>query len=131
MESNDILNKINREDGMTVPDGYFKSFSERMIASLPEQEWEKPMPKVMPRSFWQKVRPYAYMAAMFAGIWCMMKTFDLMRTGSSVSLEPSHELVSAINNDAFFNDYMIPAFDESSIYDDLYDEGISPEDLNE
>ncbi len=44
----DILEKVNRNDGMTVPDGYFDDFAARMAASLPEREWEKPAPRVMP-----------------------------------------------------------------------------------
>ena len=31
----DILEKVNRNDGMTVPDGYFDDFASRMAASLP------------------------------------------------------------------------------------------------
>ncbi len=47
----DILEKVNRNDGMTVPDGYFDDFAARMAASLPEREWEKPAPRVMPSQF--------------------------------------------------------------------------------
>ena len=84
----------------------------------------------MPRSFWSRVRPYVYMAAMFLGIWCMMKTFDLMRGDVPVSVEKNTQLMSAINNDAFFNDYCSPAVSESDIYDDLYDEGFDPASLD-
>ena len=52
-EMKDILEKVNRNDGMTVPDGYFDDFATRMAASLPEMEWEKPSAHVVPRSFWQ------------------------------------------------------------------------------
>ncbi len=27
-------------------------------------------------SMWQRVKPFAYMAAMFAGVWCMMSVFN-------------------------------------------------------
>ena len=27
-------------------------------------------------SMWQRVKPFAYMAAMFAGVWCMMSVFS-------------------------------------------------------
>ncbi len=37
----DILEKVNRNDGMTVPDGYFDDFATRMAASLPPMDWEK------------------------------------------------------------------------------------------
>ena len=38
----DILTKVDRNDGMTVPDGYFDDFAAKMMASLPEKEWESP-----------------------------------------------------------------------------------------
>lgn len=126
MKSQDILSKINHDSGMTVPDNYFEDFAATMSAKLPKQEWETARPNVMPRSFWQKVRPYVYMAAMFLGIWCMMKTFDLMRGDTPLSIEKNTQLMSAINNDAFFNDYVTPSVNESDIYDQLYEDGFDP-----
>lgn len=130
MKGQDILSKIDHQSGMTVPDNFFEDFNKRMIEVLPEQSWEKSSPRIMPRSLWSRVRPYVYMAAMFLGIWCMMKTFDLMRGDVPVSVEKNTQLMSAINNDAFFNDYCSPAVSESDIYDDLYDEGFDPASLD-
>lgn len=130
MKGQDILSKIDHQSGMTVPDNFFEDFNKRMIEALPEQSWEKSSPQIMPRSFWSRVRPYVYMAAMFLGIWCMMKTFDLMRGDVPVSVEKNTQLMSVINNDAFFNDYCSPAVSESDIYDDLYDEGFDPASLD-
>ena len=125
----DILTKVNRNDGMTVPDGYFDDFAAKMMASLPEKDWEKPAPKVMPRSFWQKVRPYVYLAAMFMGVWCMMKMFDLMRTDSyGLSIENNPVMTAAIGNDHFINDYFINECDVSDyqLMEDLYETGFDP-----
>lgn len=130
MKGQDILSKIDHQSGMTVPDNFFEDFNKRMIEALPEQSWENSSPRIMPRSLWSRVRPYVYMAAMFLGIWCMMKTFDLMRGDVPVSVEKNTQLMSAINNDAFFNDYCSPAVNESDIYDDLYDEGFDPASLD-
>lgn len=130
MKGQDILSKIDHQSGMTVPDNFFEDFNKRMIEALPEQSWENSSPRIMPRSFWSRVRPYVYMAAMFLGIWCMVKTFDLMRGDVPVSVEKNTQLMSAINNDAFFNDYCSPAVSESDIYDDLYDEGFDPASLD-
>lgn len=125
----DILNKVNRNDGMTVPDGYFEDFAARMTASLPEREWEKPEPKVLPRSVWQRVRPYVYLAAMFMGVWCMMKMFDLMRTDSSgLSIENNPVMTAAIGNDHFINDYFINEgeINDYQLMEDLYETGFDP-----
>lgn len=125
----DILTKVNRNDGMTVPDGYFEDFAKRMAASLPQQEWEKPEPKVLPRSIWQRMRPYVYLAAMFMGVWCMMKMFDLMRTDSyGLSIENNPVLTAAIENDHFINDYFINEgeVDDYQLMEDLYQTGFDP-----
>ncbi len=125
----DILTKVNRNDGMTVPDGYFEDFAARMTASLPEREWEKPQPKVLPRSIWQRVRPYVYLAAMFMGVWCMMKMFDLMRSDSTgLSIENNPVMTAALGNDNFINDYFINEGEVSDyqLMEDLYETGFDP-----
>lgn len=128
----DILNKVNRNDGMTVPEGYFEDFAAKMTASLPEREWEKP--KVLPRSVWQRVRPYIYLAAMFMGVWCMMKMFDLMRSDSyGLSIENNPVMTAALGNDHFINDYFINECDvnDYQLMQDLYETGFDPSSYND
>lgn len=133
MKDNDskTLQGLSRDDGMTVPEGYFADFAKRMEAMLPEQEWERAEEtgRVMPRTFWQKVRPYAYMAAMFAGVWCMMKTFNLMQSSSdSIPAMPA-TLAEAVSDDSFMSDYYISDMDETEFFDELYDNGFTPTSL--
>ncbi len=71
-EKSDILSKIGRESGFKVPDNYFENFAKKMEEELPEHEV---IPEVKPTT-WTKIRPYLYMTAMFAGIWCMMWIFN-------------------------------------------------------
>lgn len=130
MPSKDILSEAARQTGMTVPEGYFADFSNRMAASLPVQEWEKG-PKIMPKSFWQKARPYVYMAAMFAGIWCMMKMFDMMRPSADMTIDSNPAMTAAINNETFFDDFVLPAVDESALLDELYNEGFDTAEFND
>ena len=67
------LNKaFGKDPGFKIPEGYFDSFYKEMSDQLPPY---KPMPEVLPISKWQRVKPYLYLAAMFAGIWMMMKVF--------------------------------------------------------
>lgn len=127
---NDILKKINRSDGFTVPEGYFEDFAKRMTASLPEQPWENEKEvRMVPRSWWQKVRPYVYLAAMFLGIWCMMQTFDLMRPhAGEYSPENNPVIAAAMNNDVFMEEYFDAAssIDDYDFYDELYSDGYTP-----
>lgn len=129
MENHDILSKINRQSGMTVPDGYFQDFQQRMSAKLPQQDWEKPVTAPVKRSRWQIIRPYVYMAAMFAGIWCMMNMFDILRPASSLDIAENPTLMSAIDNDAFYYNYCVADMPDTEIYDDLYEQGFNPDDI--
>ncbi len=130
MENNDILSKINHDSGMTVPDGYFADFNKRMEAALPTRPWEN-APAKRERTLWQKVRPYAYMAAMFMGVWCMMKMVDIMRTGTDLSQSNiNQDLVSAVANDTFYNSYCTPLMEEDDLYYDLYADGFDPENID-
>ena len=129
----DILDKVNRNDGMTVPDGYFDDFAARMAASLPEREWERETPRVLPRSIWQRVRPYIYLAAMFMGVWCMMKMFDLMRPDTSgLSFDTNPVLTAAVGNDYFVRDYVRSQgdIDQYQLMEDLYETGYVPADYD-
>lgn len=78
-----LKEKVGKKLPYTVPEGYFKSFKENMLAQLPEFP-EKPVEKRL--STWQRIKPYVYLAAMFAGIWCMMQIFHNVTTS-----EQKHE----------------------------------------
>lgn len=79
----DILAKIDRDSGMTVPDGYFADFASRMgSGAIPAN---RPKIAEAPRSFWAASPPLCVLAAMFAGIWCMLQMFDMMGSGISGS----------------------------------------------
>lgn len=121
-----ILNKLDRNDGMTVPEGYFADFARRMESSLPERAELAVNVPTVPRTWWQRVRPYAYMAAMFAGVWCMLKMFSMLTSTTPLPLETNPVLAEAFNNDVFVNEYVLPEVDEYDLYYDLMEEGIDP-----
>lgn len=131
----DILEKAGHRDGMTTPEGYFEDFARHMEASLPEQPWEteaKAAAKghIMHTSFWQKVRPYVYLAAMFLGVWCMMNMFDMIRSSSDVMMPGSSPvLAEAMADDSFMSDYCMDGMEPDDLYNDLYEEGFQPASL--
>ena len=125
---NDILKQVARRDGMTVPDGYFADFAARMAASLEPTDFEKSADSVAasaprPKNIWQRVRPYAYMAAMFAGVWCMLKMFTMISDPSQISLESNPTIADALTNEIFVNEYILDDIDQYDILDELYEEG--------
>lgn len=85
-----LLNSVGRQHGMTVPERYFDEFAANMMARLPEYP-EKPVVPVLSR--WQRIKPYVYMAAMFAGIWCMMKMFHIASQNAQANLDAVPEPV--------------------------------------
>lgn len=122
----DILSSVNRQSGMTVPDGYFESFLARMETEIPQNA---PVTAPAPRTFWQQIRPYAYLAAMFAGIWCMLQMFNIMGSHASSSIDSNPVLAEALDNESFVNDYVLTDIDSYDLYDELYNQGISVTEL--
>lgn len=120
-------NRLPKSDGMTVPEGYFEDFASRMTASLPERPELEHIGKETERTPWQRFRPYVYMAAMFAGVWLMLKMFTMLTVTSPVPFDSNPTIAEALSNDAFVNEYVISDISEWDLYDDLMEDGISPD----
>lgn len=121
-ETNDILDRIGRRSGMTVPEGYFDNFVAKMSESLPDVMPDAAETDTPKRTFWHKMRPYAYMAAMFAGIWCMMKMFGML-SGPGPDLTDINNypgVLTALNDVTFVNDYVYPTVDRYELIEDIY-----------
>ena len=129
--SNDILSRADRRHGMTVPEGYFEQFTARMAARLPERpELTNPGSIIAaPSSLWQRVRPYVYLAAMFAGVWCMLRMFTLMTADNAQPLESNPVIAEAFGNDSFVADYVMGDINQWDIYDDLMEDGFDPDSI--
>lgn len=116
--------------GMTVPDGYFADFTARMMERIPQ---DTPCTGAERRTLWQRVRPYVYMAAMFAGIWLMMNMFTLFQPrngatdlGGTSSVPMLAELVNT-GSGAYVDDFI--DISEYDLYNELYDDGYEVSDL--
>ncbi len=127
-DKNSILQRAGHDAGMTVPEGFFEQFAEQMSARLPEQEWEREAARtpvlIRPRTTWQRIRPYVYMAAMFAGIWLMMNMFTLFTPASmEEQLQQNEMLTQAFQDSSFVSDQ------EEAIESDLDD--VTDEEMDE
>jgi len=93
------LNDLAKVDPFSVPEGYFEGLTAGIMSQLPERIPEKP--KTV--SLWQKVQPWAYMAAMFVGIALIIRIFVEMprQTGVSEGLN----LSSSSDIEDFYNYY--------------------------
>ena len=130
-EDKDILSKIGRNDGMKVPDGYFADFARRMAEELPQRpELAQMASGVPPHSLWERVRPYVYMAAMFAGVWCMLKMFTGISTGNSLTpMENNPIMAEAFSNDDFMNEYVLDDVSDRDVMDEMMQDGISADSI--
>lgn len=99
LSNNDRLRKVP----FIVPDGYFESFNREMMKNLPEYPEEL---KQQPLSRWQRFKPYIYMAAMFLGIWCMMKVFHHVSSPSTLSIDnPPEQVTLALSDNNLYDFY--------------------------
>ena len=109
-EEQKLIEKFGQDAGMRVPVGYFDAFAEEMAEKLPAYP---EAPKLQPLTRWQRVRPYVYLAAMFAGIWCMMQMFHHISNVGNVSLEEPPAHIASLMEDPEISDYYSVPSDES------------------
>ena len=81
-EDSTILNKYGKNPGFKVPENYFEDFNKRMADMLPDVEIT---PVDIKPTMWQRVKPLVYMAAMFAGVWCMLHVFSIFTDTSNLN----------------------------------------------
>ena len=81
-EDSTILKKYGKDPGFKVPENYFEDFNQRMAQMLPDVEIT---PVDVKPTMWQRVKPFAYLAAMFAGVWCMMSVFTHFTNTSNIN----------------------------------------------
>ena len=112
-EEENILKKVGTENPFKVPEGYFENLTSEIMAFIPE---ETPTKVVKMATLWDRMKPWAYMAAMFVG------AAMLIRIGSS-SNEPTitnqlalddneleMEYISTIVDGAMMDDYSLYMF---------------------
>lgn len=97
-----IESKFGKDTGLVVPDEFFdsiyKTISEKAASIEP-----KPALRIVTR--WERFKPYIYLAAMFAGIWCMMKVVTLVNTDSTPYSDTEQDQIAmAMQNDEFYSD---------------------------
>lgn len=109
---------IGSDAGFVVPDSYFETMREEVMAKLPAY----PAPSALrERTRWEKFKPYVYLAAMFAGIWLMMQVFHNVSDRSQLSLDNPPEMVAQaiMSHDFDEFDYDEDTFADLQIESDL------------
>lgn len=128
----EVLNKkMSKENPFRVPEGYFESFSERIMQQLPSapetETTEKPLQTpvetsydtVRPVNLFTRIKPYLYLAAMFAGLYFGIYVFKYQASmhNSSARQETEHQTAIVTSDeyiDEMFNFAMV---DKEMIYE--------------
>jgi hypothetical protein len=99
------LNDLAKVEPFKVPDGYFENLTNDIMSQLPERIPETP--KTI--SLWQRMQPFVYMAAMFAGIALMIKLFvgTPGQQGTKTFATEGLNLTSSSDIEDFYNYYEI------------------------
>lgn len=118
-EESKILDKLGKNPGFKVPENYFNDFNAKLLESLPEVKITEEVKPTM----WVRVRPFIYMAAMFAGVWLMMNIFSIGK--SSASSEQRATQISAgvaveKNADELINYGSVSDYDIMTYEDSVY-----------
>lgn len=70
-EEDKLLRKFGTENPFIVPDDYFANLTSEVMNKLPEEPIGDLKPKQSTR--WDRIKPWAYMAAMFVGAALIIK----------------------------------------------------------
>ena len=138
-ENESILERARRQGlarpsaGMPVPAGYFEDFARKMAESLPyraEAEAPEAVAAAAPKTLWTRVRPYVYLAAMFAGIWLMLQMFAMMGGGRELKpIDDNPVLAEALSDDDFMFDYIYDDLSSYEIADQMMSDGLDMDDI--
>lgn len=117
------LSDLKKSEGFKkefkVPENYFEDFSEKMMDQLPDIE---PVFENEPISFWKRVRPIMYMAAMFLSIMFTIRVF--VGEGKKAEQDTLRSYVYAghddivdleYTDDVSYDDYTIANMDDYSL----------------
>ena len=116
-EESKILEKFGKESGFKVPENYFADFNAKLSESLPEVKITEEVKPTM----WERVRPFVYMAAMFAGVWLMMNIFSGKETTATMQqrkAQISAGLENEKNVDELMNYGSVSEYDYIMNYED-------------
>lgn len=103
-----IIEKVGKDSGFRVPEGFFEHTYQKISAELPERQ----APKPQKLTTWQRLKPYVYLAAMFCGIWCTLKMVNMIgersQLNNAVSLDNPPALVAKAMQNPEVADFAAP-----------------------
>lgn len=109
-EEKDLLKKIGKEPSFKVPEGYFENLTSEVISRLPEKEKVTLMEAEV--TTWTRLKPLAYMAAMFVG------AALIIRIAMSDNKPVKEEMATTSTSTEVVSDQMIDVAIDGAMMDD-------------
>lgn len=130
MQKEDILKqKYGTDPGFRVPENYFENLNRQIMENLPAYP---EAPRRADLSMWQRVKPYLYLAAMFAGIWLMMNVFHRVSSGPNLSVDnPPEAIVQALESNHPELDYIYSSQSDIILQEEISEDYQSIEEFEE
>ena len=97
-----IVDELRDRQPFRVPEGYFEGFAEDFMCRLPEKTVHEM--KVIP--FYERTKPWLYMAAMFAGIIILFSVLSKSSETAKETVQSSVHVGLEEDDDAEFLEYI-------------------------
>ncbi|MEG0463903.1 MULTISPECIES: hypothetical protein [Bacteroides] len=121
-EDDNILRKAGAGNSFKVPEGYFDNLTSEVMNKLPERE--KATFETHKVTLWDKVKPWAYMAAMFIGAALIIRVATANRQADTDSVIASEVTDTTNVSDQYINTALDASMmDDYSLYVYLSDAG--------
>ncbi|MBQ8225534.1 MAG: hypothetical protein IJZ86_09345 [Bacteroides sp.] len=110
-EEDALLRNIGTGNPFRVPDGYFEQLTSEVMNKLPEKETPAYLTREPTR--WERVKPWLYMAAMFAGAALLIRVGSATTESQSEALareeaeQEEMEYISTAVDNSMMDDYSL------------------------
>lgn len=110
-EEDNILKKVGTANAFHVPEGYFENFTSEIMNRLPEKE--KLTVGKKESTMWERVKPWAYMAAMFVGAALIIRVASSNHTPTATDrvaadeTETEMEYINMAVDNSMLDDYSL------------------------